>query len=425
MGKLIALGLMVGNVAQLASQLGRDGRLDTSHMVLPLGYTGAYLALWGYLRLREGRILADPILIAALGALTGIGLAALAGIDPHLAFRQLQWLWTGIVVFAATAHGRVWPTVQRYTYVWAVTGLVLLAWPALYGIETGGARSWVALGPLSMQPTEFAKILFVWALASYLADSARLLALHGPRRFENISWRYLGPIILMALLFGLILTLQRDLGAALLLFGLTIALVTVATSNWRYAAWGLFMLGAVGTVAVNAFAHVRTRLVVWLDPWSYMDGPGYQIVESLFALGRGGFLGTGWGRGLASRIPVVESDFIFSLITEEIGLLGATGVLFLLAVVCVRIIAPARWPHLDETQRMGALGLGLLLALQTALIVGGVLRIVPVTGVTLPFVSYGGSSLIAVFIQVGLAYNMQATSAAERRHDRRLALYGT
>ncbi len=410
MPSLMALALIVGNVGMLLAQIGRDGTLTTGHVWLPLGYTLGYVALLVYLRARERRPVADPILVAAVCALTGIGLAALAGHDHGFAVRQLRWVWLGLFTFGFVAHIPVWTWVRRYTYVWAVAGVGLLAWAALGGVEVRGARSWVSVGPLLFQPTEPAKILFVFALASYLAQVNSVLRIHPRRGGGPLSATYFGPLGLMAVLFVAILTLQRDLGAALLLFGLVVAMVTVATSSLRYAAIGGGLLVAAAALASALFHHVRVRFLVWLDPWSVADGVGYQIVESLFALGGGGFVGTGWGQGLAGRIPVVETDFIFSLITEEIGMLGAAALLFLLAVTSVRTMAAATDSRQDDAHRFGAIGLGMLLALQSFLIIAGVTRLAPVSGVTLPFVSYGGSSLIVSFAQVGLAYNLRARS---------------
>lgn len=422
MHSLVVLALLAGNTGIAMAQLGRDGRFAADHLWIPLTYTVAYVALVLYLRMREQAPLADPILVASVCALTGIGLAALAGNDAAVALRQLRWLLLGLLLFAALAHAPVWSLVQRYTYLWALAGVALLGWAALYGVEVRGARSWVTLGPILFQPTEPAKILFVFAFASYLAQTNGLLAARSRLLSGGLSLSYFGPLVLMAVLFVAILTLQRDLGAALLLFGLVVAMITVATASMRYAATGGILLIAAAAAATALFEHVRIRFSVWLDPWSVADGRGYQIVESLFALGAGGFVGTGWGRGMADRIPVVETDFIYSLITEETGLLGVAGVLFLLAVISLRTMAPAIDERRDDALRLGAIGLGMLFALQSFLIVGGVTRLLPVSGVTLPFVSYGGSSLIVSFAQVGLAYNLYASSStqAQRRTLKRV-----
>ena len=413
MTSLLVRALILGNTALWMAQFGREGVLRLDHLYLPLGYTVGYVALFAYLRWRGRGPVAEPILLAAVCALTGIGLAALARIDPAIAARQLRWLYLGLIALAALAHAPVWQWVRAYTYVWAAAGLFLLAWTALWGVEIRGARSWVSLGPFGFQPIEFVKILFLFALSSYLAETRLFLAGGRGRLLGGFSLRYVGPLLAMALLFTAILTLQRDLGAALLLFGLAVAMVTIATASLRYAAAGLGLIAVAAVGAAWAFDHVRTRFLVWLDPWRLAEGRGYQLVESLFALGAGGFVGTGWGQGMAFRIPVVETDFIFSLLVEETGFIGAAGVLFLLAVMSLRILAAAADPRQDDVPRLGAAGIAVLFALQSFLIVGGVTRLLPVTGVTLPLVSYGGSSLVASFIQLGVAYNLFARPAAE------------
>lgn len=405
---LVLPALVLGNAALWLAQVGRDGRLGSEHLWLPLGYTTGYAVFLLYLRLKEKGPLAEPVLVAAVCALTGIGLAALARLDPGLAWRQLRWLYLGLLAMGAVAHGPAWRWARSYPYLWAVAGLSFLAWTALYGVEIRGARSWVRVGAFAFQPIEFVKILFVFSLASYLADTRILLARVTPRSFAGLSFRYLGPLIIMACLFVFMLTLQRDLGGALLLFGLAVALVTVATESLRYAAVGAGLLALAAWGAASAFEHVRTRFLIWLNPWRFADGSGYQLVESLFALGAGGFLGVGWGRGMGQRIPIVETDFIYSLLVEEIGLLGAAGVLFLLSLISLRTLAVAFDSERDDAMRLGAAGIAILFAFQTFLIVGGVTRLLPVTGVTLPFVSYGGSSLVASFLMLGLAYNLLA-----------------
>lgn len=405
---LVLPALLLGNAAIWLAQVGRDGRLDIAHLWLPLGYTAGYTLFLLYLRLKERGPLGEAVLVAAACALSGIGLAALARLDAGLAVRQLRWLYLGLLAMGAIAHGPVWRWARSYPYLWAVAGLSLLAWAAIYGVEIRGARSWVRIGAFAFQPIEVVKILFLFSLASYLADTRLLLAGVAGRSWGGLSLRYLGPLVVMALLFIFILTLQRDLGGALLLFGLAVALVTVATESLRYAAVGAGLLAVAAWGATSAFEHVRTRFLIWLDPWRFADGSGYQLIESMFALGAGGFIGVGWGQGMGDRIPIVETDFIYSLLVEETGLLGAAGVLFLLALISMRTLAVAFDTERDDALRLGAAGIAILFALQSFLIVGGVTRLVPVTGVTLPLVSYGGSSLVASFLMLGLAYNLLA-----------------
>lgn len=414
MHRLFALSLAAGDVALLLAQAGRDGEFLIEHAYLPLVYTASYLLLLVYLKRRAQGGQADPVLLAALIALTGIGLAVLSRIDPVMAWRQARWFVLGVFAFGAAATVSVWGYVRRYRYLWAVAGLLLLALTALFGVELGGARSWMRIGSFRFQPIELVKILLVFYLSAHLAEVRPFLS---AARWSAHGWLrgvQLGPLAALGLLFVFVLVAQRDLGGALILFGLVVTMLFAATGLVRYLVVGAVLALVGATLAVAFFDHVRTRFWVWLDPWSH--DRGYQIVESLFALGAGGFLGTGFGGGMAVRIPAVETDFILALVTEELGLLGGAGMLALLAVVCVRSLAPAFHGGLDDVERLGTLGIGLLFALQSGLIVAGVTRLLPVTGVTLPFVSYGGSSLVASFLQLGLVYNrVQAVEAMRVR----------
>lgn len=418
MHRLFVLSLAVGGVALILAQGGRDGQFRIEHAFLPLVYTVAYLWLWAHLRKRGRGDPADPALLAALVALTGIGLAALSRIDPVMAGRQMRWFLMGVAAFGAAASVDVWRYVRRYRYVWAAGGLFLLALTALFGVEVGGARSWMRIGSFQFQPIEVVKILLVFYLSAHLAEARLYLSLPGGGPHAWLRRVHLGPMVALGLLFIFVLVVQRDLGGALILFGLVVAMLFAATGLARYLLAGAALALVGASLAVAYFDHVRTRFWVWLDPWNH--DRGYQIVESLFALGAGGFWGTGFGAGMAVRIPAVETDFILALITEELGLLGGAAVLALLGVVCVRSLAPAFDSGLDDVERLGTLGIGLLFALQSGLIVAGITRLLPVTGVTLPFVSYGGSSLVASFLQLGLVYNrVQAVEAmkAGRSHQ--------
>ncbi len=401
MDRLVLWALGAGNAAILLAELGRDGALHLSHLALPVLYTIAYVGSIWFLRARGRPV--DPMLLGVVCALTGIGLAALVRLDADLAFRQVRWIILGIGLFTWISLVSPWNWVRRYRYVWAIGGLALLSLTALFGVRSGGARSWLDLGFFSFQPVEIAKICVVFFLSSYLAEN-RMFLTGAPGRVGGVPARleHLGPIGAMALLFALALVAQRDLGAALILVGLCVWMLTAATGRLFYAVIGGGLAAAGGAAAVFLFDHVRIRFKVWLDPWSMADGPGYQIVESMFALAGGGFFGSGWGHGLAHRIPAVETDFIYSLIVEEVGFIGAAGLLFLFAVYCIRALHPALDPNVEDYVRLGTAGLSVLVAMQTFLIVGGVTRLLPVTGVTLPFVSYGGSSMISSFVQLGL-----------------------
>lgn len=408
--------LAVANAAMLLAEAGTGGIDGLAGVRLPLLFTAGYLGLVAYLKVREKGVVADPLLLSALCALTGIGIAVLYRIDAGLGHRQLLWLLLGLAAFAAAAHAPLWGVLGRYRYLLAFAGLLLLLATVLFGREAGGARLWLRFGPVGFQPVEFVKILLIAFLGAHLADSRHYIGAGGLNSRALLPpMEHLGPLALMTLLFAFLLTVQRDLGAALLLFGVFVAMLYAATGYVRYALLGIAIAVAGAAGAALLFDHVRVRFQVWIDPWKYADGRGYQIVESLFALGAGGLWGKGLGAGMGVRIPAVETDFIFALITEELGLMGAAAVLFLLAALSVRAISPLGSAEMEPAQRLVSAGIGLLFALQSALIVGGVTRLVPVTGVTLPLVSYGGSSLVASCIQLGLVYNAERSAALARR----------
>lgn len=408
--------LAVANAAMLLAEAGTGGTQGISDVRLPVVFTAAYLALGAYLWAREKGAVVDPLLVPVLCALTGIGVAVLYRIDPGLGYRQLLWLLVGLVAFAAAAYAPLWGVLERYRYLCAFAGLMLLVITVFFGREAGGARLWLRIGPVGFQPVEFVKILLVAFLGAHLADSRHFIGAGGlGSRALLPPMEHLGPLALMTLLFAFLLTVQRDLGAALLLFGVFVAMLYAATGYARYALLGFAIAVAGAAGAALLFDHVRVRFQVWIDPWRYADGRGYQIVEGLFALGAGGLWGKGLGAGMGVRIPAVETDFIFALITEELGLMGAAAILFLLALLSIRAISPRGAEAMEPVQRLVSAGIGLLFALQSALIVGGVTRLVPVTGVTLPLVSYGGSSLVASCIQLGLVYNAERSAALATR----------
>jgi len=406
--KLLAWSLSAGCLAIVLAQSGREGAFRPEHLVIPAVYALIWVASLAFLARWPGGF-ADPVLVSAVCALTGIGLAALSRLDPAMAVRQLKWVGFGVALFTWLTVTHPWERVRSFKYVWAAGGLLLLVLTALFGVRSGGARSWLDLGFLSFQPVEVAKICAVLFLASYLAENRSFLA--GARPSEIPRAEHVGPVVAMAVLFAFALAAQRDLGAALILVGLCVWMLVAATGRLYYAVAGGALIAMGGAAAVLLFDHVRTRFQVWIDPWSRAEGPGYQIVESMFALAGGGFFGTGFGLGLGHRIPAVETDFIYSLIVEEAGFIGAAALLFLLAVCCVRALAPSEDRGIDDVVRLGTAGFSIMIALQSFLIVGGVTRLLPVTGVTLPFVSYGGSSMISSFIQLGLVHSALALQA--------------
>ncbi len=380
--------------------------LTPSDLFVPAGLLVAFAA--GHVATRRYAPGADPALLPVAALLSGIGLAVITRLDAggraSLASSQVMWLLVGVVALVATLA--VVPSLERlgrFKYSLMLLGLVLLLLPAVVGREINGAKLWLRVGGYSFQPAEIAKVLIVLFLAAYLSENREVLTV-STKRVVGL-WvppaRRLGPLLAMWAISLVVLIAEKDLGSSLLFFGIFLVMVYVATGRPAYVLAGvlLFTVGAVG--AYFAFAYVRTRVGIWLHPFADPQGKGYQLVQSLFALGAGGITGTGLGRGLPDRIPFVATDFIFSAIGEELGLFGGVAVITAYLVLCVRGLATAVRARSDMAA-MTAAGLVASLGLQTFVIVGGVTRLIPLTGITLPFVSYGGSSIVSNFILLGL-----------------------
>ncbi len=361
---------------------------------------------------------ATPLLLPLAAFLTALGTTEIARIDPGLATIQ-RW---SLLVAAAGAAGLLYllrnagvALLRRYRYLFLAAAVVLLLlpllpehWP-LHGAVVNGSRLWVrlelpaGLRPLSFQPGEVAKVLLTVFLTSYLADRAPAM-ISVRRRLGPLVLpepRHLGPILVAAGAAFLVLVAQRDLGAALLLFGLFVFLVYAATGRARYLGTGLVLALGGSVAGYLAFGHVQRRVVAWLHPFSDYTGAGYQVAQGLFALGSGSLTGSGIGLGRPGVIPAAATDFIFAALGEELGLAGSLAILAayaLLVTVGFGVALRSR----DRFRKFLAAGLTLLVGLQTLLILAGVLRLLPVTGITLPFISYGGSSLLASFAIVAL-----------------------
>lgn len=369
---------------------------------VPTGLIAAFVL--AHLALRRFAPAADPVLLPITALLCGIGLAFITRLKPDLATSQLTWIFVGVATMIATLA--VVPSLERlarYKYTIMLGGIVLLLLPAFVGTEVNGAKLWLRVGGYSFQPAEIAKILIVLFLAAYLAEFREVLSV-STTRVAGV-WlppaRQLGPLLAMWAVSLLVLVMEKDLGSSLLFFGVFLVIIYVATGRIAYvlAGMGLFSIGA--TAAYMLFGHVQTRVAIWLDPFADAAGRGYQLVQSLFAFAAGGMIGTGIGNGYPLRIPFVETDFIFSAIGEELGLLGASALLLAYLVFSMRGFATAARARSDMAAFTAA-GLTGAFALQTFVIVGGVTRLIPLTGITLPFVSYGGSSILSNFILLAL-----------------------
>src|SRR5688500_165423 len=418
---LVPLGFAITNIAL-------TGSLDAGPLQLALIYIG--MLVGAHLLLVALGHKGDQLILPAVGAMGGLGMIMLNrlpqdlagtsgfGIELGMAATQLLWFGVGIVVMLAIAVGlRDDGILRHYKYSWAAIGIGLLAATLLLGYEVNGARLWIDLGPISVQPGELLKIVLVIFIAAYLAETRTLLT-SASVRIGFISIPPLPYFLPMLVLFGavmLIVVRLNDLGTALLFFGIFLTMLFVATGRRSYVLIGLILFVAGFYVAYQLFGHVQLRVNVWLDPFADPLGAGFQPVRAIYALGRGGVFGEGLGQGLVTlggnlTIPFVHTDFIFTAVAEELGLLGAFALLGLAAVLVfrgLRVAALAR----DDFGGLLAVGLTASLGLQTLIIIGGNTKLVPLTGITLPFVSYVGSSILASFLMIGLLLGISHKSA--------------
>jgi cell division protein FtsW len=306
---------------------------------------------------------------------------------------------------------------RHYKYTWALGGAALLIVTFLVGVEENGARLWIALGPVRFQPGEAIKIVLVVFIAGYLAEKRALLTGANLRLgFLKIPpVPYLLPMIAIFVMVMLIVVIMRDLGTALLFLGIFLTMLFVATGRRSYVLIGILLFVGGSYVAYNLFDHVRVRVNNWIDPFADVSGAGYQTVQALYALGRGGVFGEGLGQGLPTisgrlPIPALETDFIFAAVAEELGLVGAFALLALALALVFRGLRVAMLAR-DDFSAMLAVGLTTSLGLQTLIIVAGNVKLIPLTGITFPFVSYGGSSLLASFVVVGLLLSISHRSS--------------
>ncbi len=403
---LTLLALVVGIGAYAAVGLGVEETLPVGMIAYSLWL--AALAIGAHLVVRFTAPYADPVLLPVVTALNGLGLAVIYRIDlaskTEYSTKQLLWATLGVALFAAVLIGlRDHRRLQAYTYVSGLSAVVLLLLPLVPGLgkEINGSRIWIGVGSFSFQPGEVAKVLLVVAFSSYLVLHRDALALAG-RRVLGVDLprgRDLGPILAMWLISLGILVLQRDLGSSLLFFGLFVVMLYVATerAGWLFVGGGMFAAGAL--LAYSLFGHVQLRVQGWLDPFS--DDRFGQIVEGMYGMAWGGLVGRGLGQGEPWRIPYSYSDFIIAAIGEELGLTGIIAVLLLFGLLVERALRTALIGR-DAFGKLMAAGLGMVLALQVFVVVGGVTKLIPLTGLTTPFMSYGGSSLVANWVVVAL-----------------------
>ena len=357
----------------------------------------------------------DLTLFPAAMLLASLGLIMIGRLKPALFLTQMRWLLLGLIVYLFLVFlGERFLRLLSYPYLLGVFCLLLLCSALFFGTEIGGSRNWIVFGPFAVQPSEFGKIIIIMFLAAYLTEHREVLTL--PR--HRLLWlklpvlRFIAPLLFIWGIAILMFVVQRDLGSALLFFGIAVSMTYMATGRKSYVALAFaFFLGAAA-LSYSFFSHVRVRFNIWLDPWSDPSGSAYQVVQSLFALGSGGVWGAGFAHGHPNLIPEVHTDFIFAAIAEELGLLGSLGVMLVFALFFYRAIRIALACR-EEMRMLLAAGIAVVFLLQAFIIIAGVTKFLPLTGITLPFVSYGGSSMIASFMLLGI---LTVLSKKENRH---------
>jgi peptidoglycan glycosyltransferase len=410
---LLLLAIAVTGGAYTLASLGQTSSVPAD--IGPFFAIVIALFIGAHLAIRRLAPEADGLLFPLVALLNGIGYVFIARVDPDLAENQATWTLVGIVAFVATlAVVRRSRDLERYRYTFLVLGLVLLALPLVPGIGVSirGARIWVALGPVSFQPGEFAKIAFALFFASYLVEKRELLSMATWPKFRPVlpDLKHLGPVLLAWGVAIVVMTAQKDLGSSLLFFFLFIAMLWVATGRAAYPVGGAVMFGLGAYGAWTQFSHVQRRVDQWLNPWE--DDKG-QLVQTMYALAWGGVAGTGIGLGRPESVPVVESDFIFAAIGEELGLLGGTAILVAYLLIVGSGLRVAQ--NADHAfDKLLAAGLTALVGMQAFVILAGVIRVLPLTGVVLPFVSYGGSALVANYVLIALVLRISDGTSRNR-----------
>ena len=416
---LTVFAVLIAVLAYAAVGLAHDGRLPSG----TLGYGGGLAALFlgAHLAVRRFAPYADPLVLPCVALLNGLGLVLIRRLDYDAIERavqrgrtvpradaplQLVWTALGVALFVGLLvvvrdHTRL----ARYTYTSAAAGLFFLLLPALpvLGRTINGARLWIRVGPVTVQPSEVAKLLLIVFFAGYFVQKRDVLSL-ASRRVLGLDLpraRDLGPVLLAWGASLAVLVRGRDLGTSLLFFGIFVVMLYVATerTSWLLIGLALFALGAVS--AYHLFGHVQRRVDTWLDPFAYADDAGFQLVQGLFGFGTGGITGTGLGQGSPGAVPFAKTDFILATIGEELGLVGVMAVLLLFALIVQRGLRAALSCR-DPFGKLLAVGLSFALCLQVFVIAGGVTGLVPLTGVTLPWLSYGGSSIVANWVLVAV-----------------------
>ena len=405
----VSLLIAAGFAAILITRQGSAEGTEINELTVTYGGIFLGACVFAHLFIRARLPDADPYIFPLVALLAAFGLVEIYRISPSRAGQQAVWFGVGLALFCLTIGVlRDHRVLERYRYLIGVTGIGLLMLPRVPGIGqvTNGAYLSVGAGPVQFQPAEFSKLAVIIFLASYLSETRDVLV---RGRLPRLSMKHLGPLLVIWGLAMLMLIVIRDLGSSLMFFGGFLALVYVATSRASLVLGGaaMFFLGA--WFISSRISHVQDRIDVWQDPFTpeLVEREGYQISQSLFAMADGGLFGEGFGASLLQQsdgtpiLPAAHTDLIYSVITSEVGLFGATAVLLAALLVVERGFRTAVVAT-DGFSKLLAVGLSSVFALQVFVIVGGVVKAIPLTGVTFPFVSYGGSSIVANFVLVAL-----------------------
>jgi cell division protein FtsW (lipid II flippase) len=410
LGYLIAVGALTG-LGFASVYIARQSVVSWGS----LAYAGLFMALYllAHVVARRTVPYADPYLLPIAALLTAVGLTEIYRLEPDDAFRQALWIVIGVALFAFTLIWlrRDYRVLEQYKYLFGLGAILLLFLPRVPGLGTtvNGARLWVHVGSFQFQPGELAKIALIVFLAAYLREKREVLS---QGRLKDVA-----PLLLIWGSAMLVLVVTNDLGSGLLYFGIFLAMLYIATARFSYVLVGLGLFAAGGWAAYHELSHVRERVTIWLEPWTdhavfcaqtgkmalRQDCASYQPVKSLYSIANGGFGGTGLGKGTITTpdgnplIPYANTDFIYSILAQELGLIGVSALLLVFMLFVARGMRIALQAD-DGFSKLLASGLAFAFALQTFIIVGGVLRLIPLTGITLPFVSYGGSSVVANFL---------------------------
>ena len=418
---LVVLAALITVAAYVLVSMGSDASVPAN--IGPFFAVVVVLLIGAHFATRRLAPDGDSLLLPLAVLLNGLGYVFIVRVAndvkgaKDLPGLQATWTLLGVTAYIATLFlVRRVRVLDRYRYIFMATGVALLLLPLTpkLGVEVSGARIWIRFAGLSFQPGEIAKIALAIFFASYLVEHREVLRMGsfklGPLHLPEP--KHLGPVGLAWGVSLIVLVLERDLGSSLLFFAVFVTMVWLATERASYLLIGLLLFSGGAYVSYQRFTHVQTRVEAWVDPWQDPKNKGFQIIEGSFAMAEGGLTGTGLGLGRPYKVPRVETDFIFAAIGEELGLLGSTAVLiaFLLIVASgLRIAVRARHPF----EKMLAAGLTALIGFQAFIIIGGITRVVPLTGITLPFVSYGGSSLLANYVLLALLVRISDESSRE------------